>query len=847
MARFIYSILLAFIAISTSSAKTFKYRFHSTPVSKALTQISNEHPEINISFIYNELENYTTDATVDTDNIEDAIRLTVSLNPVTITKDGDNYFLESLQHGKYKYHGRIMGTDGEPVEAATVFLLNTKDSVAITYGISKSNGSFSIPCDKKDVIAKISCLSHNTVYVRSNSFDLGTIVMSARHINLSEVSVDADYVTEYSDKTVFIPTSRQKNSSLSGSDLITKMGIPRMMAGEMRTVEGRTVDVFIDFQPADEGDLKSMWMKDVRKVEYYDFPSDPRFMGKHHVVNFIMAKYEYGGYMKGYADQNIFYNTGQENIYSKFKYKNMTYDLRVGFYHLDKNNKGSNKFGFEKDETFRKPQEDGLIKEFERELSTFDAQQTKRETWTSFRAVYQNKKITVSNTIAGEWDNHPHNDYNGTVKYSPEIAPDTDFSQTNSDRINSISYYGNMLLYLPKGNALVLYPSYYFAHTRQYSLYEENKTDALVNRARDNSHRGSLNANLYHWFKDNSTLSLALHGSHTSSKTNYEGTTNITYPANVTEFGANVDYDYSIRKVHGSVSVGYNWQTSDYGGVKDHQGLPSASLSLQYAINKKNRINGYASFGMSMLPLNYRSDVVIQSNPLMSYTGNPNLKPDKRFDATISYSYHPIKMLTLSANASTNLLRDRFGFSYDTTTEGIIRTIRQPLGDYSKFSYGLSATLRLLNNNLMLSGSVYNQLVKDSGPFGGNYSLVNYSFNANYYVRDFYFTLYYYQPQKVFDTMTGAWSKNKPVYYLSGGWANSNLNLRMVLNAFASWSWKGNTSTYDSAYYGFRQTNYQSGHCLIKFCVTYTFGFGLKLERSDEVDKVETVNANILR
>ena len=67
-------------------------------------------------------------------------------------------FAVSSVVGKYNYTGRVIGKDKDPVEAATVLLLTSKDSTLLTYGITSEKGYFSIPCDRKSVIAKISCI-----------------------------------------------------------------------------------------------------------------------------------------------------------------------------------------------------------------------------------------------------------------------------------------------------------------------------------------------------------------------------------------------------------------------------------------------------------------------------------------------------------------------------------------------------------------------------------------------------------------------------------------------------------------------------------------------------------------
>ena len=125
-------IMAAVINASMICAETFSYRFNSTPLPKAIQKIAADHPDLDVNFIYNELENYKSNATVKADNPYEAFRQTIGLNPVTVTRSKDTYYIEALQHGRYVYRGTTVGVDNEPVVAATVMLLAPKDSYVRT-------------------------------------------------------------------------------------------------------------------------------------------------------------------------------------------------------------------------------------------------------------------------------------------------------------------------------------------------------------------------------------------------------------------------------------------------------------------------------------------------------------------------------------------------------------------------------------------------------------------------------------------------------------------------------------------------------------------------------------------
>ena len=290
--KIIISIMVASMSLMSAYAYKFTYDFKDTPLSEALVRIGKEHTDINLSFVYSELDNYRTSACIRTDKIHEAVRKVVGLNPVTIIEKKGTVFVEALQHGKYRYSGRIVGSGSEPVVAATVLLMSPKDSTVITYGISNEKGDFSIPCDRKNVIGKISCIGYKTVLKNFTTFSVGTIIMPERVITLRQLNVKADDSFLTIDKSVYVPNNNQKNAAQSGVMLLGLMAIPQLDVDlsslSVKTIGGKDVTVFIDCNEATRQDLDGMRTQDVKRVEFYTHPIDNRFKGVQYAINFVI-------------------------------------------------------------------------------------------------------------------------------------------------------------------------------------------------------------------------------------------------------------------------------------------------------------------------------------------------------------------------------------------------------------------------------------------------------------------------------------------------------------------------------------------------------------------------------
>ena len=663
---------------------------------------------------------------------------------------------------------------------------------------------------------------------------------------LNEVVVEARNQRLGAEVSTYIPTAKQKNASQTAADLLNRMAIPQLRISpndEIKDLAGKNVDVFIDFLPASKNDLEGMRMQDVKKVEYYDYPSDPRFIGKAHVVNFVMQKYEYGGYIKGYAWENTG-NAGQISLYGKLQYKRMTYDIAGGAFYINQNHTGGDCFS-----TYRLPQADGTERIFQRNSIQESGKMHSRTYWPTFKAVYSTDKITIQNVVGANFNHVPLSYKAGYITYNPEIAARTDYFSNSANRVNSVSYNGYWNFILNDRNTLTFAPSYGYSHTNSNSIYSEANVGEYRNGAKDDSHHFKANLTYTHSFGKWGNINTMLQTIITTNNTTYSGTANTSDNAHTYRVGPGIQYSISKGKVYGMVGFGYHWDRQEYLDHKENSAAPWIDFSLQYSPNSNHSVRGEFHHMKSIPSSSYRSAAVIQSNPLMSYTGNPNLVSYGSYDAGVNYSFIPNNKFSFSAYASTWIADNRYVYDYEPTATGILRTIKQPGGSYSQWDYGVYGVARLFDGKLQLTAQLLGKSVHNGEPYNLDKTNITYGFQADFYLDNWTFTRIYLAPQGYPNgCMVGTWMETKSYYSLQAAWSNSTWNLQLRFCNFARWNWKSDRSVMYSPHYDkTEQTFSLNDHALARLAVTYTFGFGKKVERGNEASQQSGVNSGILK
>lgn len=692
-------------------------------------------------------------------------------------------------------------------------------------------------------------------YIAIPVVSLFPIIMSAQNAetdsirteNLNEVVVEARMQTTSATVSTYIPTSRQKNASQTGTDLIDQMGIPQLkvtLGSNIETNSGKPVAVYIDFIPASENDLKAMRMSDVRKVEYYEYPSDPRLQGNPYVVNYIMAKYEYGGYVKGFDHTNLLSYSEQLLSNVRLQYRKMTYDLMGYGWGMTNDHYGS-----ELTETYRLPQTDGTVKVFDRYSNTTSSKERRQQYFAAFKATYNSDKIQAATQINGSINRKPHSDRNGEVVYSPADYPSTVYTSALNNTSKFLSYNGYYFIALPKGNSIAFTPSYTYSHTEQNSSYTENGYAPILNGATDNTNQFKSDLKFNHDFGRYGNLLGFVRGAYEYNRTRYRGTANSLDKAKSSRFGVGANYNITVGNFYGTTGFGWDWDRLQFGDMTDRPSSPWFDLSLQYGFREKHSVSTTFHYSSWQPSPSYKSENIIQSTPLMSYTGNPNLVPSKSYDIDLRYTWLPNNDYSFSAFAWAWIVGNRYAYDYEATSTGVLRTIKQPMGNFAQGKYGISGTLRFFDRKLMLTGQVGQVLNHNGYPYSVNHSYIDWYARVRYYIGKWNFTATYISDNGSADgCMNGIWNYGKSDWYLTVGWSDSDWNIRADIINFSRWNWRSDRQKMRSKYYDTTEImlNGQS-HALIQLSATYTFGFGKKVSSDNEPGVSGAASSGILQ
>ena len=281
---------------------------------------------------------------------------------------------------------------------------------------------------------------------------------------LKEVVVQAQMQRTSPTTTSYTPSGKQKNAAQNAVDLLRQMAIPQIRINPIdETVTdnvGGSVAIYINFLEASKEEMEGLRTADVRRVEYLEFPTDPRFRGAERVINIIVLEYVYGGYTKLATNENFLIGfSSRNNIFSKFSYRKMTYDLYIGANNWNNHHIGNNLKGI-----FTIKDTDGKYCQLTRTESLDGSHYKQNEYPVTFRATYSSEKIRIRNTVGFTHLNIPVYEQRGKLTYQPGGEQNYSFKKSNPNRNNSLAYQGSFFFSLPNKFSIDISPRFKFSH-----------------------------------------------------------------------------------------------------------------------------------------------------------------------------------------------------------------------------------------------------------------------------------------------------------------------------------------------------------------------------------------------
>lgn len=307
---------------------------------------------------------------------------------------------------------------------------------------------------------------------------------SVKARELNEVVVEAQMQRTSSNVTTYYPDRNSKRTAQNAIDLLSSMAIPQInvnpIGGTVTTPSGDEVSIYIDMEPATQEEKDALRPEDVKKVEYFVFPTDPRFNHAKYVINITLKHYNYGGYAKVSGTGNIMAGSGSGVAYAKMSYKRMTYDISVNDKYTDRHHTGN-----EQTQVFRFPDNNGEINEITRSNLLDGSRFQQNQFGASFRAKYTSDKAVISNSFFFTALNTPNSSYNGRLIFSSDAFGNSNYANSLNSTYLYPQWRGNYYFDLGKGLKLNAVHSFFYQHTESDRRYVSDNTDIRTDATED--------------------------------------------------------------------------------------------------------------------------------------------------------------------------------------------------------------------------------------------------------------------------------------------------------------------------------------------------------------------------
>ncbi len=275
MRNTLYLLISLCFCMTQAQAQRLTKSYTEASLSDVLIDLNNSQHDKRISFIYNELEDFTVTTGFRNSTVDNAVREVVGFYPMKITMNDSLITVECIQKEAQKVIGRVIDEQGKPVEFANVALLSSADSTFINGGVTNQNGDFVIPCRPGRMLIRVTFVGYKTHYQSCTVGKVGNIRLKKDAIVLQNVVVKGEipqYKMVQGGMAVDVQHSILHDVG-SAEDLLTMLPMVQGRDGKFEVLAKGEPEIYINNKKVRDGiELKQLKSMDVKNVEIITAP-----------------------------------------------------------------------------------------------------------------------------------------------------------------------------------------------------------------------------------------------------------------------------------------------------------------------------------------------------------------------------------------------------------------------------------------------------------------------------------------------------------------------------------------------------------------------------------------------
>ena len=139
--RQVLTILLLCLTVCQATAQRISRTYQDQSLSEVLKDLNDASSRYEVSFIYNELEDFRVTTTLHRSTLPNAVRQVVGFYPMRVTETDSVITVECIHKTERHLTGTIIDENRQPVPYANIYLLHPSDSTVIGGGVSNEAGA----------------------------------------------------------------------------------------------------------------------------------------------------------------------------------------------------------------------------------------------------------------------------------------------------------------------------------------------------------------------------------------------------------------------------------------------------------------------------------------------------------------------------------------------------------------------------------------------------------------------------------------------------------------------------------------------------------------------------------